>query len=147
MDWILKSFDQLTTKELYALLRLRTRVFIVEQDCPYQDTDDKDQVSWHLMAFDGEELVAYTRIIPPGISYAEASIGRVVTAPEARGSGIGRELMEHSLRHCFELFDTDSIRIGAQQYLEKFYISLGFISCGDTYLDDGIPHIEMLLKK
>lgn len=147
INWILKSFPQLTTEELYALLRLRNIVFVVEQDCPYLDTDGKDQASWHLMAFDDDRLVAYTRIIPPGISYEEVSIGRVVTAPEARGSGIGRELMEQSLRHCETLFGQVPIRIGAQQYLERFYASLGFISTGEPYLDDGIPHIEMLLSK
>lgn len=147
INWILKSFPQLSTEELYALLRLRNIVFVVEQDCPYLDTDGKDQASWHLMAFDDNRLVAYTRIIPPGISYEEVSIGRVVTAPEARGSGIGRELMEQSLRHCETLFGQVPIRIGAQQYLERFYASLGFISTGEPYLDDGIPHIEMLLSK
>jgi len=147
INWILKSFPQLTTEELYALLRLRNIVFVVEQDCPYLDTDGKDQASWHLMAFDEDRLVAYTRIIPPGISYEEASIGRVVTSPEARGSGVGRELMEQSLRHCEALFGQVPVRIGAQQYLERFYSSLGFISTGEPYLDDGIPHIEMLLSK
>ena len=147
INWILRSFAALSTAELYAILQLRNAVFVVEQDCPYQDADGKDQASWHLMGLDGDTLAAYARLLPPGISYEEPSIGRVVTAPAARGAGAGRELMEQSIQHCFTLFGDRSIRIGAQQYLEKFYTSLGFTSIGEPYLDDGIPHIEMLLQK
>ena len=146
MEWRYKSYDQLSPAELYAILQLRNEVFIVEQNCPYQDLDDKDQKSWHLAGWDGERLAAYTRIIPPGVSYTEASIGRVVTAPFCRGNGTGRELMNLSIQHCFQQFHTQQIRIGAQVYLQRFYESLGFMAEGEEYLEDGIPHICMLLS-
>lgn len=147
MNWVLKKFDELATAELYAIMQLRNEVFVVEQNCVYQDADNKDQVSFHLCGWSGDKLVAYTRIIPPGISYDEASIGRVVSSPTCRGMGAGRELMTESIRHTFELFNCSGIRIGAQVYLEKFYRSLGFVPCSNQYLEDGIPHIEMILNK
>lgn len=147
MNWIFKKFTDLTLNELYEILRLRNEVFVVEQNCPYQDLDHKDQHSWHLAGWHDDQLAAYTRIIPPGISYTEASIGRVVTSPHHRRSGVGRILMQLSIQHTFEQFHVDSIRIGAQVYLKKFYTSLGFISTGKEYLEDNIPHVEMLLKK
>ena len=147
LKWIFKSFTELTATELYAVLQLRNEVFVVEQNCVYQDADGKDQKCWHLMGWLGDELAAYTRIIPPGISYDEASIGRVVTAPKYRGTGLGIKLMEESIRNTFELFNCTSIKIGAQVYLTKFYQSLGFVQCSSEYLEDGIPHIEMILDK
>ncbi len=147
INWIFKSFDELTTAELYAIIELRNRVFVVEQNCPYQDADYKDQKSFHLMGWKEEELAAYTRIIPQGISYAEASIGRVVTSPDHRGGGIGRELMQRSIDKAFSQFQCATIKIGAQVYLKQFYESLGFVQTGEEYLEDGIPHIEMLLEK
>ena len=147
LEWQLKKFDDLSVAELYAILQLRNEVFVVEQNCPYQDADDKDQKSLHLMGWDGHTLVAYTRIIPQGISYAEASIGRVVTKPKYRGTGSGRQLMELSISHTFEQFNCSQIKIGAQLYLKKFYESLGFVQCSEQYLEDNIPHIEMLLTK
>jgi len=147
MNWNYKSYNELTTAELYAVLQLRNAVFIVEQNCPYQDLDDKDQKSWHLMGWKGDHLTAYTRIIPPGISYDEASIGRVVTATASRRTGAGRELMRLSIQYCFDQFNTRAIRIGAQAYLQQFYESLGFTVTGEPYLEDGIPHKEMLLVK
>ncbi|MBL0055913.1 MAG: GNAT family N-acetyltransferase [Chitinophagaceae bacterium] len=147
LNWTLKKFDELTTAELYAILRLRNEVFVVEQNCPYQDADDRDQVSWHFCGWDGGTLVAYTRLIPPGLAYPEASIGRVVTSPAYRKTGAGRALMQHSIEKTFSLFETDAIQIGAQLYLKKFYESLGFVPIGEGYLEDGIPHIHMILKK
>ncbi|RYY38768.1 MAG: GNAT family N-acetyltransferase [Chitinophagaceae bacterium] len=152
--WSLKSFEQLTPSELYALLRLRSEVFVVEQNCVFLDMDNQDQDSYHLMGWgagadneqeaSGSRLLAYTRLVPPGQIYSEMSIGRVVTSPAARGTGAGRALMEESIRRCFALFGSGPIRIGAQQYLERFYASLGFVTVSDPYLEDGIPHVSML---
>ena len=145
MDWICKSFNELTVGELYAVLQLRNMVFVVEQNCIYQDADDKDQYSYHLMCWDGHLLIAYTRILPAGISYAESSIGRVVVLPGARKNGAGKRLMEITIEKLLILFGRVPIKIGAQLYLKKFYESLGFQQCSDIYLEDGIQHIEMLL--
>jgi len=147
LNWIFKSFDELTVTELYAILQLRNEVFVVEQNCVYQDTDGKDPGSLHLCGWDAGKLAAYTRIIPPGISYTDASIGRVVTSPLYRKSGLGRQLMKESIRLTFSEFNCTLIRIGAQVYLTRFYSSLGFIKTGEEYLEDGIPHIEMILHK
>ena len=147
LNWVFKRFDELTVAELYAIMRLRNEVFVVEQNCVYQDADDKDQASWHLTGWDGENLVAYTRIIPPGISYDAASIGRVVTAPKYRKTGAGRKLMMESISRAFSRFNCTEIRIGAQVYLTKFYQSLGFLQSSEQYPEDGIPHIEMTLTK
>ncbi len=144
INWILKKFEELTPYELYAILQLRNEVFVVEQDCVYQDADNKDLLSYHLMGLKENKVVAYTRIIPPGISYTEPSIGRVVTSPKERKTGLGKELMEVSLFKIKDLFGNLPVKIGAQLYLKKFYNSLGFITTGDTYLEDNIPHIEMI---
>jgi ElaA protein len=143
--WTHKLFDALTPHELYAVLQLRNEVFVVEQHCVFQDADNKDQASIHVMGWQGNRLIAYTRLVPPGKAYAEASIGRVVTAPAARKSGIGRELMLRSLQLLYQLFGDVPVRIGAQFYLRNFYASLGFRETGDIYLEDGIQHIEMLI--
>lgn len=143
--WKLKAFDELTPYELYAILRLRTEVFIVEQNCPYQDEDDKDQKGWHLMGWQDDLLAGYTRLLPVGVAYDDMpSIGRVVTSPAVRGTGIGKELMQVSIEKCEELFGKRPIRIGAQQYLERFYRSLGFEQTSEMYLEDDIPHIKMV---
>lgn len=147
VNWTLTDFDSLSVRELYAILKLRNEVFVVEQNCVYPDTDDKDQESWHFCGWDGDRLAAYCRIIPPGISYPEAGIGRVVTALPYRKAGIGRELMQQAIEKTCALFKTETICIGAQCYLENFYTSLGFHSSGPEYLDDGIPHIHMIFKK
>lgn len=145
-EWILKPFYELTLDELYALLQLRMEVFIVEQNCVYQDCDDKDQESHHLMAWCNGKLAAVTRLLPPGVSYAEPSIGRVITSPAFRGMKLGRELMTRSIESCYELFGKQPIRIGAQQYLKTFYESFGFRQVGEPYDEDGIQHIKMLLS-
>ena len=144
--WTLKEFDQLTPHELYALLRLRSEVFVVEQNCVFLDMDDKDVHCHHLMGWHGRELLGYSRIVPAGISYAESSIGRIVTSPAARRRGIGRELMMQSISSLYALFGKRNIRIGAQYYLLRFYESFGFVQKGEIYLEDGIEHIEMLLS-
>src|SRR5882757_1083214 len=146
MIWLLKKFEDLKPEELYSILRLRNEVFIVEQNCPYQDLDNKDQKSWHLMGIKDDKLLAYSRLLAPGISYGESSIGRIVSSPSARKSGIGKKLMTESINQVKNLFKTDTIRIGAQLYLKKFYESFGFIKDGDIYLEDNIPHIIMLRK-
>ena len=146
MNWTLKPFDDLTAKELYNILQLRNEVFIVEQNCPYQDLDNKDLYAFHLMGMKENKLLAYARLLAPGISYSESSIGRVVSSPAARKTGMGKKLMKESIVQIKNLFQTDIIRIGAQLYLKKFYESFGFIQDGDTYLEDNIPHIIMLRK-
>jgi ElaA protein len=143
--WQLKSFDELSNKQLYDIMQLRAAVFIVEQNCPYQDADGKDIKSFHLMGRNEEGvLVVYSRILPAGISYKEASIGRVVSSPSVRGTGAGKELMLQSIKEIEKLFGKCPIKIGAQLYLKKFYESFGFVVCSEEYLEDGIPHIEML---
>jgi ElaA protein len=146
--WTYKSFNDLSVSELYEILYLRNKVFIVEQNCPYNDTDGKDQASFHLCGKDDDnQLVAYARIIPPGITFEEASIGRVVSDPMHRRTGLGRELMEIAIEKTIGHFNTPTIRIGAQKYLQDFYNSLGFKAQGEEYLEDGIPHVEMLFTK
>ncbi|HTH29864.1 MAG TPA: GNAT family N-acetyltransferase [Lacibacter sp.] len=145
LNWIVKQFDVLTPQELYNIMWLRNEVFVVEQNCVYQDADYKDQKAWHLMGVDEEgKLMAYVRLLPPGVSYKEPSIGRVVTNPVARGTGAGRELMNVAIKQCEELFGLLDIKIGAQYYLLKFYTSLGFKQTSDIYLEDEIEHIEMI---
>ncbi|MFY0252587.1 GNAT family N-acetyltransferase [Chitinophaga sp. 30R24] len=145
MNWNIKTFNELTTTELYHLLHLRSEIFVVEQRCVYQDIDYADQQAYHLMGTDeAGNLLAYTRIFAPGIKYAEASIGRVITSPKARGKGVGRELMECSIAQLERLFGKVPIKISAQQYLQRFYVSLGFQPVSDMYLEDGIPHIDMI---
>lgn len=144
--WQLKSFEELSPAQLYALLKLRSGVFVVEQQCIFLDMDNKDQHCFHLLGWKDDELVAYTRLVPPGISYAHASIGRVVTSLLVRRTGVGRELMERSIAAVKDLFSATTMVIGAQLYLEKFYSSLGFRRSSEIYLEDGIEHIEMTLK-
>jgi ElaA protein len=144
INWICKKFHELTVDELYALLRLRSEVFVVEQNCVFLDMDNKDQKCDHLLGWIGDDLAASVRIVPAGISYPEPSIGRVVTSPEYRGTGSGRKLMEEAIRLTIQMHGNQPIRIGAQLYLKKFYASLGFIADGAIYLEDGIEHIEMV---
>ncbi|ANH83971.1 GNAT family acetyltransferase [Niabella ginsenosidivorans] len=144
MQWICKSFDELSTPELYSLLQLRSAVFVVEQNSIYQDVDGKDLKSYHLMGTDNGTVIAYTRLLPKGMSYADQSVGRVVVAPSYRAYGLGFELMQRSIRASYELFGNDTIRISAQLYLKQFYESLGFRPVSDVYDEDGIPHIEMV---
>ena len=144
IQWLLKKFEALSPYELYAVLQLRNEVFVVEQYCVFQDADDKDQNSYHLMGFYNDKLIAYTRLVPPGDSYKEASIGRVVTSPSVRRTGAGKELMEQSIDSVYKIFGVQPIKIGAQLYLKKFYESFGFEKISDVYLEDGIEHIYMI---
>jgi ElaA protein len=147
IEWKLKHFSELSPDELYNILQLRNEVFVVEQNCVFQDADDKDRQCHHLMGNAGNRLVAYTRLVPPGLIYNEASIGRVVTSPSVRSKGAGRELMEQSIQRLYILFGHQTIKIGAQLYLKKFYESFGFVQTGNEYLEDGIRHIHMLKNK
>lgn len=146
ITWYHKHFKYLSTTELYQILQLRNEVFIVEQNCPFQDLDDKDFKCYHLLGFDtdSQKIMAYTRIVPAGVSYEEASIGRVVTSPLARGGGIGKQLMKKSIALLEELYGGVSIRIGAQLYLKRYYESFGFQQVEEVYLEDGIEHIIMI---
>jgi len=143
MTWACKKFDELTPHELYAILQLRNDIFVVEQNCVFLDADNKDQYCFHLMGWEEKNLIAYTRIVPAGISYAESSIGRVVVSRLARKNGTGKLLMQKSIDTLFSLFGDVEIKIGAQLYLKKFYESLGFQQTSDIYMEDGIEHIEM----
>jgi ElaA protein len=143
--WLLKHFDELTARELYAIMQLRIEVFVVEQQCIFQDADNKDQGGYHLMAWNDELLVAYSRIIPSGIAYKDyPSIGRVTTSPMSRKNGLGRELMLRSIAQLEQLFGKRAIKLGAQLYLKDFYGSLGFVQSSEIYLEDNIQHIEMI---
>lgn len=143
LDIQIKTFHELTPLELYQILKLRCEVFIVEQNCPYLDEDDKDIQAMHIMGFYKGKLAAYTRILPPGLSYNEASIGRVVTHTDYRKFGFGKHIMLISIQMIQQHFQTEQIVISAQQYLEKFYQNLGFRTESDMYLEDDIPHIQM----
>jgi ElaA protein len=145
--WAFQAFDALTASELYALLRLRSEVFVVEQNCVFLDMDNSDPQAMHLLGWadDGATvLVAGARCFGPGVKYAEASIGRVVTAPAARGVGLGHVLMREAVHALCGHWGTQAIRIGAQARLQGFYEQHGFVRTGEPYIEDGIPHIEML---
>jgi ElaA protein len=144
IQWRCQHFNDLSQHELYAMLQLRSEVFVVEQNCVFLDMDDKDQHCWHVCGWHDEKLVAYTRLVPPGIAYHLASIGRVVTSPSVRRTGIGRSLMKFSIEKTLSLFGKNNIKIGAQLYLKNFYETFGFRQSGDVYLEDGIEHIEMI---
>ena len=147
MKWTLKAFDDLTPTELYAILQLRSEVFVVEQNCVFQDMDNKDQQSFHLMGWQDNKLVASTRLLPKGLGFDEISIGRVVTSKLVRRTGVGKLLMQESIAQLDKLFGKQPIRIGAQCYLLEFYKSLGFVPEGEIYLEDDIEHIEMIFNR
>ena len=139
----LSRFEALSTLELHGILAARERVFIVEQNCPYQDADDYDRVSWHLACYSDGQLAAYLRIVDAGHKYPEASIGRVLTVKEHRGLGLGKRLMQEALSRFEAQHPNQGIRISAQSYLLDFYRSFGFQAVGTEYLEDDIPHTEM----
>lgn len=144
MTITIKKFDELSTHQLYALLALRSEVFVVEQDCVYQDLDGKDKKAHHIMGFNSKgELVAYTRIFSSGDYFDNASIGRVVVAPNQRKHGYGKIIMQKSMDYLVDEHLEKSITISAQVYLLKFYNELGFRESGEQYLEDGIPHVKM----
>lgn len=145
--WHNKTFSQLNTHELYDLLKLRIDIFVVEQTCFYPDLDEHDRhlETQHLFCYQNGLMTAYLRILPKGLTYPNnISIGRVVVAPSARGTGLGHELMKVALADCLIDFPNDTIKISAQEHLEKFYNHHGFERVSDMYLEDGIPHIGML---
>lgn len=144
ITWTCKAFNELTPLELYKILQLRNEVFVVEQNCVFQDADGKDLQAMHLMAWAGEELAAYTRLFDKGITYSYASIGRVITSPRYRRCGLGKQLMSNSIEQLFTLFGIQPIKIGAQFYLKNFYESFGFVADGPLYDEDGIDHIHMI---
>jgi len=141
-----KTFQELTTQELYDLLQLRSEVFVVEQDCVYQDIDEKDQKALHVLGFKNNKIIAYTRIFKPGYYFEEASIGRVVVAKSQRQYKYGYDIMIASAEAIKNHFNETKIKISAQVYLKKFYNNLGFNEIGETYLEDDIPHIAMIKK-
>lgn len=144
LTWISKKFNNLALMELYDLLQLRSEVFVVEQACAFQDIDGQDEAAYHLLGYaPGGRLAAYARLFAAGVAYAEVSIGRVVVAQDFRRYGLGKELMRQAIGHCETYFAPQPIKIGAQQYLERFYGDFGFVQCGEMYLEDGIPHIPM----
>ncbi|KDN55285.1 GNAT family N-acetyltransferase [Flavobacterium seoulense] len=144
LNVITKTFDELSNVELYKLLSLRNEVFIVEQNCPYLDIDNKDQKCYHLLLSNNDTLVGYSRIIPAGLSYNEVSIGRVLIAPDFRGKGLGLKIVEESIQSCINIFGNVDIKIGAQFHLSNLYGSFGFIKDGEPYDEDGILHIDMI---
>lgn len=145
MKWLYKSFDDLNLNELYTLMVLRQEVFVVEQNCPYLDADDKDQNSYHVLGYDNKTLVAYARIVKPGISYSEWAVGRVIVKMSHRNKKLGYDLMQQCHHFLHQLKGSmPPIRLSAQSHLEKFYKNCGYTLTGKAYLEDGIPHIEML---
>ncbi len=145
ISWRCLPFNELTPRELHDILQARAAVFVVEQNCAFQDVDGADPACWHLMGFSPfPTLVAYSRLVPAGMKFAEPSIGRVVTLPPNRGTGLGRELMREALKHTDRLWPGKAVRIGAQARLERFYEGFGFVTDSEPYDEDGIPHLEML---
>ncbi|MEN8788490.1 MAG: GNAT family N-acetyltransferase [Flavobacteriaceae bacterium] len=139
-----KTFDQLTKTELYDLLSLRAEVFIVEQECAYQDLDGKDMQALHILGKNGEELLAYARVFEPGYYFEEASIGRIVVSPGHRTEGLGKIIVLEAEKAITRYYGNGPVKLSAQSYLRKFYTDLGYRSIGEEYLEDGIPHIAMI---
>lgn len=144
IEWKLLAFDALSPRELHALLQLRTEVFVVEQNCVFQDIDGADPQALHLLGRRDGELLAYARCFAPGIKFAEASIGRVIVRKGARGQDLGHVLIEQAVSAVNRLWGPQAIRIGAQVHLEKYYNTHGFVTLGEPYVEDGIPHLAMI---
>jgi ElaA protein len=147
MVWKIKKFDELNAEEIYEILKIRNQVFIVEQQCPYLDCDGRDMKSYHLFLENNNEIAAYLRIIEKGVSYNEISIGRVLVNSKYRGKGLARDMMKEAIGYISNQLNETSIRIEAQAYLIDFYKSLGFKQTSKIFLEDNIPHIEMLYTK
>jgi len=147
MYFVTKTFAELSARELYGIYFLRSEVFVVEQQCAYQDPDDKDLKALHVMVIDFEKLIGYSRILAPGISYKEASIGRLAVKKEFRGVGAGKKLMNYCIHKTLQLYKNQDIVISAQSYLFKFYTELGFVKEGSKYDEDKIPHVKMRYKQ
>ncbi|TYR78997.1 GNAT family N-acetyltransferase [Priestia megaterium] len=144
MTWYVKSFEDLTTKELYDILKERTAIFVVEQECPYLEIDGKDEASYHLFKKEKGQIVAYARLLPKGVSYTEASFGRVLVHKRYRGTGLGRELVERGLTFLEQEMGEQVVKIQAQSRLQQFYALFGFEAISAIYEEDGIPHIDMI---
>ena len=147
MNWKIKKFNELNIEEIYKILALRNEIFIVEQECPYLDCDDKDLNSYHLFLRENGEIVSYLRILEKGVSYDEISIGRVAVKKSYRGKGISRKMMLQAIEFIENNLTENAIKIQAQAYLLDFYSSLGFKAVSEEYLEDNIPHIDMIYKK
>ena len=141
-----KTFEELTNQELYELLRLRAEVFVVEQDCIYQDLDDRDQAGVHFFAVDQKQVVGCVRLLPKGVRFNDASIGRVVLKKELRGSGLANQLINAAIDYARSEWKEETLRISAQAHLQKFYGRFGFKTVSDEYLEDGIKHVEMVVE-
>ncbi|MEE1134749.1 MAG: GNAT family N-acetyltransferase [Methanobrevibacter sp.] len=146
MEWKLKKFDELTTEELYGILKLRVEIFVVEQDCAYQDLDDKDQCAYHLFLEDEDEIIAVLRILPENVAFEDMAIGRIVVRKSHRGQGIARAMMKMAMDFIVKDLGKRRIRLSGQAYLVDFYNGLGFKRVSDEYLEDGIPHFEFLFE-
>jgi ElaA protein len=147
MQVTIKTFPELTLEELYKLLQLRSEIFVVEQECIFLDMDDKDQKALHVLGWEGNELAAYARVFGPGDYFTEASIGRVAVGGSFRGRGLGIHIMKESIDAVKKRYAHAEIALSAQKYLEKFYEDLGFVTEGKEYLEDGIPHLRMVLQR
>lgn len=143
MKWSLKIFEELTNDDLYSILQLRSEIFVVEQNCAYQDLDGMDKIAHHLFLEDENKMIAYARLLPSNTIYESPSIGRVVVREAYRHRNLGKELMNKAKQECARLFNTKKITISAQVYLIKFYNDIGFSEEGESYLEDNIPHIKM----
>ncbi len=147
-NWKIKSWNELSKNEFHDIIQLRESVFVEEQSCSYLDVDGKDKSSYHLFLYDNDSLIAYSRLIPKGISYTNTpSIGRVVVHPKHRGNQIGRQMMNKAISSILEIFVSQEITISAQSYLLEFYTSLGFKTTGEEYLEDNLPHVKMIYSK
>lgn len=147
MTFTIKTFEALTTRELYAILKERTAIFVVEQNCAYPEVDGKDLRAYHLYKEENGEIIAYLRILPPGVSYKELSIGRVLVKRHYRGQQLAQQLVAAALQYIHEELNETTVKIQAQHYLRNFYGSFGFEAISETYLEDDIPHVDMLLQK
>ena len=145
--WENLSFAELSPAQLYRILKLRQDVFIIEQNCVYPDIDELDQDAQHIIACHEDAVLAYLRSLPPGLDYRESSLGRIVVSPAARGMRLGREIVRRGVNYNLERWPGAGIRIGAQAYLEAFYVDLGFVTDSAVYVEDGIPHIKMVFKE
>lgn len=144
MNWKIKTFGELSNDEMYEILKLRSDVFVVEQNCIYQDCDGKDRSAYHLFAEENGEILVYLRILEKGVSYDEISIGRVLSNKKYRGKSLGKQMMIRAIEFIEVELNEKVIRISAQEYLLKFYSGFGFVKVSEGYLEDDIPHIEML---
>lgn len=147
LEWHTASFDQLTLDQLHDMLALRIEVFVIEQDCPYQEIDGLDKEAQHLWATSQGELIACLRVLPPGKVYPESAIGRVVVKKTARGTGLGHDLMRKGIDLIRQNYGAVAIKLSAQEHLKDYYAAHGFLQCGEGYLEDGIPHIPMKRAK